>query len=42
MTIRIPRPVAVALKAVGLVGLAYMVWKEAPPMYRYLFKFEAM
>ena len=42
MTIRIPGPLAVALEAVGVVGLVYMIYKEAPPMYRYLFKFEAM
>jgi hypothetical protein len=42
MTIRIPGPLAAVLKAVAVVGLVYAAYKEGPPMYRYLFKFEAM
>jgi hypothetical protein len=42
MTINVPGPLALALKAAGTVALVYVVFKEAPPMYRYLFKFEAM
>jgi hypothetical protein len=42
MTIHIPKPVAFALglAAVALVG--YVLYEEAPPLYRYMTKFEAM
>ena len=36
MRIRLP------LKLVGAVALAWVIYQEGPPMYRYLFKFEAM
>jgi hypothetical protein len=39
MTIHIPKGILIA--AGVLIG-AYMAYEEGPPMYRYLFKFEAM
>lgn len=42
MTIHVPGPLAVLLGAAAGVAVVYVVWKEAPPMYRYLSKFEAM
>ncbi len=42
MTIRIPQPVALALGGVVALVAAYVLYKETPPMYRYIFKFEAM
>ena len=42
MKIPLSRPMAAALKVVGVLALAYVVYQEGPPMYRYIFKFEAM
>jgi hypothetical protein len=42
VTIRIPLPVVVLGGAALTLLTAYVVYKEAPPLYRYLVKFEAM
>jgi hypothetical protein len=42
MTITIPRPLAVLLKVLALGALIYVIYEEAPPMYRYVMKFERM
>jgi hypothetical protein len=42
MTIHIPGPLAAVLKVLAVFGLAWVIYQEGPPMYRYLFKFEAM
>jgi hypothetical protein len=42
MTIHIPKPVMIAgAVALGAV-VAFMLYEEGPPLYRYLAKFEAM
>jgi hypothetical protein len=42
MTIHIPKPVLAAVATAAALLAAYVVWEEGPPLYRYLFKFEAM
>jgi hypothetical protein len=42
MTIHIPRGVVVAFTVGAALFGAWVIRKEGPPMYRYLFKFEAM
>jgi hypothetical protein len=42
MTIHIPRGVMIALCGAAALFGAYLIREEGPPMYRYLFKFEAM
>ena len=42
MTIHIPKPVVIAAAAAAALLAAFMLYEEGPPLYRYLFKFEAM
>jgi hypothetical protein len=42
MTIHIPRGVAIAAGVVAALFGVYLIREEGPPLYRYLFKFEAM
>ena len=42
MTISIPKPVVIAAAVAAAALAAFMLYEEGPPLYRYLFKFEAM
>jgi hypothetical protein len=42
MTIHIPKPLVVMAGVAAALFGAYLIYEEGPPMYRYLFKFEAM
>ena len=42
MTIHIPEPLALILKVLILGAIVWVIYQEAPSMYRYIFKFERM
>ena len=42
MNVYIPKPIVLALAAAAALLTVYVSYKEGPPLYRYLFKFEAM